>query len=118
MIAVTEYAQFTIIDAQRGLWLERFAFAHDLDQDVLQRDRAPFRGFFLLQLAEQRAHPGHRVLDGFDRILDERGILLVLGRVFHHQFLLRDQVFQVVHCLLYTSPSPRDRTRYRMPSSA
>ena len=21
-------------------------------------------------------------------------------------------------CLLYTSPSPRDRTRYRMPSSA
>ena len=25
---------------------------------------------------------------------------------------------EVVHCLLYTSPSPRDRTRYRMPSSA
>ena len=24
----------------------------------------------------------------------------------------------VVICLLYTSPSPRDRTRYRMPSSA
>ena len=22
------------------------------------------------------------------------------------------------YCLLYTSPSPRDRTRYRMPSSA
>ena len=25
---------------------------------------------------------------------------------------------QVVDCLLYTSPSPRDRTRSRMPSSA
>ena len=24
----------------------------------------------------------------------------------------------IVHCLLYTSPSPRDRTRSRMPSSA
>ena len=24
----------------------------------------------------------------------------------------------VMHCLLYTSPSPRDRTRSRMPSSA
>ena len=24
----------------------------------------------------------------------------------------------IVGCLLYTSPSPRDRTRYRMPSSA
>ena len=26
--------------------------------------------------------------------------------------------FQYSLCLLYTSPSPRDRTRYRMPSSA
>ena len=25
---------------------------------------------------------------------------------------------QVIDCLLYTSPSPRDRTRSRMPSSA
>ena len=25
---------------------------------------------------------------------------------------------QYMPCLLYTSPSPRDRTRYRMPSSA
>ena len=25
---------------------------------------------------------------------------------------------QIFPCLLYTSPSPRDRTRYRMPSSA
>ena len=25
---------------------------------------------------------------------------------------------QIEHCLLYTSPSPRDRTRSRMPSSA
>ena len=25
---------------------------------------------------------------------------------------------QYLHCLLYTSPSPRDRTRSRMPSSA
>ena len=24
----------------------------------------------------------------------------------------------LMHCLLYTSPSPRDRTRSRMPSSA
>ena len=30
----------------------------------------------------------------------------------------RDYGTQVVACLLYTSPSPRDRTRSRMPSSA
>ena len=28
------------------------------------------------------------------------------------------EVFQDYDCLLYTSPSPRDRTRSRMPSSA
>ena len=28
------------------------------------------------------------------------------------------QVVHKLHCLLYTSPSPRDRTRSRMPSSA
>ena len=26
--------------------------------------------------------------------------------------------YEVIYCLLYTSPSPRDRTRSRMPSSA
>ena len=33
--------------------------------------------------------------------------------------LLKDKpLIQYVICLLYTSPSPRDRTRSRMPSSA
>ena len=31
---------------------------------------------------------------------------------------LRDLLRQGTDCLLYTSPSPRDRTRSRMPSSA
>ena len=33
---------------------------------------------------------------------------------------IKDQLERVMHlvCLLYTSPSPRDRTRSRMPSSA
>ena len=31
---------------------------------------------------------------------------------------LEDRVFRIKTCLLYTSPSPRDRTRSRMPSSA
>ena len=32
--------------------------------------------------------------------------------------LVGGAVPQLQHCLLYTSPSPRDRTRSRMPSSA
>ena len=31
---------------------------------------------------------------------------------------LVDDAIQFYNCLLYTSPSPRDRTRSRMPSSA
>ena len=52
------------------------------------------------------------------------------GQIFEKQDLLHlddprmvggdSEVFQaeIVVCLLYTSPSPRDRTRSRMPSSA
>ena len=31
---------------------------------------------------------------------------------------IRDGLSELITCLLYTSPSPRDRTRSRMPSSA
>ena len=41
-----------------------------------------------------------------------------------HFWLLRERILEppmlhnITDCLLYTSPSPRDRTRSRMPSSA
>ena len=44
--------------------------------------------------------------------------------VLHRNFFARDSSAMtpwgalICHCLLYTSPSPRDRTRSRMPSSA
>ena len=41
----------------------------------------------------------------------------LLGR-YHAKALLDASCRVVITCLLYTSPSPRDRTRSRMPSSA
>ena len=38
-----------------------------------------------------------------------------LGNYLAEQILIKDTN---ITCLLYTSPSPRDRTRSRMPSSA
>ena len=35
-----------------------------------------------------------------------------------HLYLLHYTMVRLFSCLLYTSPSPRDRTRSRMPSSA
>ena len=50
---------------------------------------------------------------------DDRGFFM---ETFNHkQFQEEVGDFDFVqdnHCLLYTSPSPRDRTRSRMPSSA
>ena len=37
---------------------------------------------------------------------------------FHKNSALKIDKSKVVDCLLYTSPSPRDRARSRMPSSA
>ena len=37
------------------------------------------------------------VFQNADGVLDERRIILVLGRVLDHQFLLGDQVFEIVH---------------------
>ena len=49
---------------------------------------------------------GERILDSGD-IEKERGITI-----------LAKNIALPYNCLLYTSPSPRDRTRSRMPSSA
>ena len=42
------------------------------------------------------------------KIMQDEGIVEKVGRRYH----------QSKHCLLYTSPSPRDRQKSRMPSSA
>src|SRR5664280_2976503 len=59
-------------------------------------------------------------LDVGNRVLDLLDLLGVLVRDFDAERLLEshDQLDGVEGCLLYTSPSPRDRTRSRMPSSA
>ena len=51
-----------------------------------------------------------RGIDTFAKLREKR--LSALGRVE------RARNGNLLPCLLYTSPSPRDRTRYRMPSSA
>ena len=47
--------------------------------------------------------------------------ILPIEAILHLSYLMRNAVSEsptISFCLLYTSPSPRDRTRSRMPSSA
>ena len=44
--------------------------------------------------------------------------LKIANKLKCHKHIGQDLVAMCVNCLLYTSPSPRDRTRSRMPSSA
>ena len=60
-----------------------------------------------LPISEQRAHDFHRDALGLHWVDD----IAVQGDV-------KIEGAQGEVCLLYTSPSPRDRTRSRMPSSA
>ena len=49
------------------------------------------------------------------------GLVVILGLLYHRAEVRANNpeiVFTRTDCLLYTSPSPRDRTRSRMPSSA
>ena len=49
---------------------------------------------------------------------DEDGDGIVSDKELSHVKEIKATVDELRNCLLYTSPSPRDRTRSRMPSSA
>ena len=50
--------------------------------------------------------------------IDNRGRGLYAAKDIKAGTKIINYVGKIITCLLYTSPSPRDRTRSRMPSSA
>ena len=67
-----------------------------------------FGGVILSYIDQAGAVEAHRTVPGRIVTVSMREV------VFHAPVFVGD----LVSCLLYTSPSPRDRTRSRMPSSA
>ena len=51
-------------------------------------------------------------------LIGENELLKQLTKPLVEKALEAEMADHLGHCLLYTSPSPRDRTRSRMPSSA
>ena len=66
--------------------------------------------FYLKTLHEQQIH-----IYSFSAIFREKQVFFKPYGAFYRSFL---QYFDHIFCLLYTSPSPRDRQKSRMPSSA
>ena len=63
----------------------------------------------------------HKTLGKFDETVEHRTeTMQAICPVTHHleNGLYTREVFMPAGCLLYTSPSPRDRQKSRMPSSA
>ena len=58
-------------------------------------------------------------LFGLNTILDNDGnVILTEGLVLQDEKIWKEVLNKDIICLLYTSPSPRDMRRSRMPSSA
>ena len=66
-----------------------------------------------------RIGTGSNIQDGTVIHVDE-GVPTLIGNnvTVGHSTMIHGCTLEDGCCLLYTSPSPRDRTRYRMPSSA
>ena len=59
-----------------------------------------------------------RTPPNLEKIVSLKPDLVIGTKGFHDKILGKLKDINIKTCLLYTSPSPRDRTRSRMPSSA
>ena len=95
----------------RPVWLAALDLCFWVDSLNATQREALFGGSGLLQQAYERActafAPGTQVNEYYHHV-----------RLCATPAFVRDLYFLASNCLLYTSPSPRDRTRSRMPSSA
>ena len=72
-------------------------------------------------LCKELGHPSKMVLEEIPSPVPGKKEVLITIKACSVNFpdtLLVQGLYQFKPCLLYTSPSPRDRTRSRMPSSA
>ena len=97
----------TDLDSKNGLWVNgvRVRDAYLNEGALLRLGRVQLR----YSLREDQPVEHHISMSAqFGRLVGESAKMRAIFA----------QLERVAHCLLYTSPSPRDRTRSRMPSSA
>ena len=89
------------------------------DQNTVKIRFSAHDGVQVVKLVEGVLMVGVKVLvDGILDVVEWMSGLAVQIDANLIEYVFRDVVGWIIGCLLYTSPSPRDRTRSRMPSSA
>ena len=88
---------------------------HDLFLNFLQKD------YYLIRESNFSLDDTTSISDSlhfYDLIFDEKNKVEEKFKKAIHEYQVKGELINISSCLLYTSPSPRDRTRSRMPSSA
>ena len=122
-VATNLQKEKSFVESQDNLvYNEPTIFNSKVSSAPLFEDKSPshyqYKGCYIMTAVKS----GLMIIDQHNahvRILYEQYINQISKRKNISQKLLFPEVIQLsIPCLLYTSPSPRDRTRSRMPSSA
>ena len=87
------------------------------DVTTIVEERGQEKSLVRMQVSRSIAHP-YQLLKDFSKYM---GLLVepeIASKLTLQRGKLAKMLEQYVHCLLYTSPSPRDKRQSRMPSSA
>ena len=87
------------------------------------RTKFPFGGFGWLRIAFSQSDSPYRAIAAFGGVTGLTAIVLIISWIIYSIMAGERSLVILVaalplSCLLYTSPSPRDRQKSRMPSSA
>ena len=94
------------------LWMEMATYPH------VNGENHPVVGASARDMLDRPSEEAGSVLSTAKSYLSLYRDPLVAKNISRSDFAIRDLMHNASPCLLYTSPSPRDRTRSRMPSSA
>ena len=115
-------AQQKLIDSFSGITSDKHVLIYSTHSHYMIEPKWLEQTFIVTNRADS---PSESVLDGVSLSDESLDIKATRYRQFVSKYPSQTSYFQpvldrlqVVPCLLYTSPSPRDRTRSRMPSSA
>src|SRR5678809_736171 len=111
----------TILEAKKSLRIKMFVFSDpELIYAVIDAHK---RGLDVKVMLNPARRSGEEENESTRRLFEQAGVNVkdtnpFFGLTHEKSMVVDDRLAFIKSCLLYTSPSPRDRQKSRMPSSA